>query len=42
MSEPYSIDDKVACRAPFGDHGLLVMLVNPLTSGSRLSFTWTG
>ncbi|WP_329580081.1 hypothetical protein [Streptomyces sp. NBC_01361] len=43
VSESYGIDDKVTREAPFGDYGLLVMLVNPLTERiTPLSFTWTG
>ncbi|MFH8736823.1 hypothetical protein [Streptomyces sp. NPDC017964] len=43
VSEPYGIDDKVTREAPFGEYGLLVMLVNPLTERiTPLSFTWTG
>jgi len=43
VSEPYGIDDKITRQASFGDHGLLVMLVNPLTSRiTPLSFMWTG
>ncbi|MGX1676343.1 hypothetical protein [Streptomyces sp. NPDC055400] len=43
MSEAYGIDDKVTREAPFGDFGLLVMFVNPLTERiTPLSFTWTG
>ncbi|WP_406485972.1 hypothetical protein [Streptomyces phaeochromogenes] len=43
VSEPYGIDDKITRQAPFGDHGLLVMLVNPVTGRIiPLSFMWTG
>ncbi|WP_432182579.1 hypothetical protein [Streptomyces sp. NBC_00063] len=43
VSQPYGIDDKVTREAAFGDYGLLVMLVNPLTERiTPLSFTWTG
>ncbi|MFE2738818.1 hypothetical protein [Streptomyces sp. NPDC059349] len=43
VSEPYGIDDKVTREAVFGDYGLLVMFVNPLTERiTPLSFTWTG
>lgn len=43
VSEPYGIDDKITRQAFFGEHGLLVMLVNPLTSRiTPLSFMWTG
>ncbi|MFD0068171.1 hypothetical protein [Streptomyces sp. NPDC056690] len=43
VSEPYGIDDKVTRQAPFGEYGMLVMLVNPLTERiTPLSFTWVG
>jgi hypothetical protein len=43
VSEPYGIDDKVTRQARFGQHGLMVMFVNPLTERiTPLSFIWTG
>jgi hypothetical protein len=43
VTEPYGIDDKVTRQGRFGDHGLLVMLINPLTERiTPLSFVWTG
>ncbi|WP_199546367.1 hypothetical protein [Streptomyces sp. N35] len=43
VSEPFGIDDKVTREASFGDFGLLVMFVNPITQKiTALSFTWTG
>jgi hypothetical protein len=43
VSEPYGIDDKITRQASFGEHGLLVILVNPLTNRiTPLSFMWTG
>lgn len=43
VAVPYGIADKVTYEAPFGDHGLLVMLINPVTARiTPLSFTWTG
>ena len=41
VTEPYGIDDKLTRQAPFGESGILVMLVNPLTERiTPLSFTW--
>jgi len=43
VSEPYGIDDKTTRQARFGEHGLMAMLVNPLTERiTPLSFIWTG
>ncbi|MGW8688666.1 hypothetical protein ACWGNN_48325 [Streptomyces sp. NPDC055817] len=43
VSEPYGIDYKVTREAPFGECGVLVMLVNPLTERiTPLSFPWVG
>lgn len=43
VSGPYGIDDKVTREAPFGEYGMLVMLVNPLTERiTPLSFPWVG
>lgn len=43
VSEPYGIDDKTTREAVFGEHGLLVFLVNPLTMRiTPLAFTWVG
>lgn len=43
VSEPYGIDDKTTREAVFGDRGLLVFLVNPLTMRiTALAFTWVG
>jgi hypothetical protein len=42
-TEAYGIDDKVTRQARFGDHGLAVMLVNPITERiTMLSLIWTG
>lgn len=43
VTEAYGIDDKTTRQAGFGRHGLMVMLVNPLTERiTPLSFIWTG
>lgn len=43
VTEPYGIDDKITRQARFGEHGLMVMLVNPLTERiTCLSLIWTG
>ncbi|MGW0188133.1 hypothetical protein ACWDV7_20510 [Streptomyces sp. NPDC003362] len=43
VTEPYGIDDKITRQARFGEHGLMVMLVNPLTERiTPLSLIWTG
>jgi hypothetical protein len=43
VTEPYGIDDKTTRQARFGAHGLMVMIVNPLTERiTPLSLIWTG
>ncbi|MDQ8707548.1 hypothetical protein RCO28_34520 [Streptomyces sp. LHD-70] len=43
VTEPHGIDDKLTREAAFGEYGLLVMFVNPLTMRiTPLSFMWAG
>lgn len=43
VTDAYGVDNKVTRQAGFGDNGLAVMLVNPITERiAILNLIWTG